>query len=59
MDLRADRRGRGVEDFLVRIAARDYRVAIVGLGYVGIPLALTASRAGFPALGRMPHVVKW
>ncbi|MBB3934116.1 nucleotide sugar dehydrogenase [Aureimonas phyllosphaerae] len=33
------------------IADRKARVAIIGLGYVGLPLALTLCRAGFPVLG--------
>ncbi|MBN8942090.1 MAG: nucleotide sugar dehydrogenase [Rhizobiales bacterium] len=40
-----------VSDLVVRIAARDYVIGIIGLGYVGIPLALTACKAGFPVLG--------
>ncbi|MDP4024981.1 nucleotide sugar dehydrogenase [Methylobacterium sp. NEAU 140] len=40
-----------VADSIGRIARRDYRVAIIGLGYVGLPLALTACAAGFPVLG--------
>ena len=34
-----------------RIARRDARVATVGLGYVGLPLALTVSEAGFGVTG--------
>lgn len=34
-----------------KIAARTARVGILGLGYVGIPLALTLSDAGFTVLG--------
>lgn len=34
-----------------RIASREARVTTVGLGYVGLPLALTISEAGFPTLG--------
>lgn len=34
-----------------RIAARTARVSTLGLGYVGLPLALTISEAGFPTLG--------
>ncbi|SHF13166.1 UDP-N-acetyl-D-glucosamine dehydrogenase [Ruegeria intermedia] len=34
-----------------RIAARDARVAVVGLGYVGLPLALTAHDKGFDTTG--------
>lgn len=34
-----------------RIRSRDARVAVVGLGYVGLPLLLEVARAGFPVLG--------
>ncbi|MBE7184592.1 MAG: nucleotide sugar dehydrogenase [Methylobacterium mesophilicum] len=34
-----------------RIAQRDWTVAVVGLGYVGVPLVLAALEAGFPVLG--------
>ncbi|TYC49191.1 nucleotide sugar dehydrogenase [Rhodobacterales bacterium] len=34
-----------------RISRRDYTIGIVGLGYVGLPLALVAARAGFKVLG--------
>lgn len=34
-----------------RIAARDAKVMTVGLGYVGLPLALTVHEAGFPTVG--------
>ena len=40
-----------IESILGRIAERQYTVGIVGLGYVGLPLALTACRAGFHVLG--------
>ena len=36
---------------LARIAARRARVGIVGLGYVGLPLACTFAEGGFPVLG--------
>jgi UDP-N-acetyl-D-glucosamine dehydrogenase len=36
---------------LQRIANKDYKVAIVGMGYVGLPLALAFVREGFPTLG--------
>jgi UDP-N-acetyl-D-glucosamine dehydrogenase len=36
---------------LERIARRDYTVAIVGLGYVGLPLAIAFARQGFSVLG--------
>jgi UDP-N-acetyl-D-glucosamine dehydrogenase len=34
-----------------RIEARAARVGVVGLGYVGLPLLLTAAERGFPVLG--------
>jgi UDP-N-acetyl-D-glucosamine dehydrogenase len=37
--------------FLDRIAARELTVAVVGLGYVGLPLAVGFGEAGFRALG--------
>jgi UDP-N-acetyl-D-glucosamine dehydrogenase len=36
---------------LARIAARRARVGIIGLGYVGLPLACTFAEGGFPVLG--------
>ncbi|ODT06438.1 MAG: hypothetical protein ABS35_45915 [Kaistia sp. SCN 65-12] len=36
---------------LARIATKNYRIGIIGLGYVGIPLALTACKAGFQVVG--------
>ncbi|MEZ5778813.1 MAG: nucleotide sugar dehydrogenase [Paracoccaceae bacterium] len=33
------------------IARRQSRIATIGLGYVGLPLALTISEAGFPTTG--------
>ena len=36
---------------LARVADRSARVAVVGLGYVGLPLALTFSSRGLRALG--------
>jgi len=38
-------------DLLEAIAARTFKVGIIGLGYIGIPLALAAVRAGFDVLG--------
>jgi UDP-N-acetyl-D-glucosamine dehydrogenase len=38
-------------DLRRRIEAREARVAIVGLGYVGLPLALAVHEAGFPVTG--------
>jgi UDP-N-acetyl-D-glucosamine dehydrogenase len=40
-----------VASMLGRIADRSYVVGIVGLGYVGIPLALAAVKAGFTVIG--------
>ena len=39
------------EALLDRIAAGSALIGIVGLGYVGLPLALAAARAGLPVLG--------
>lgn len=40
-----------VSDQLARIANRTAQVGIIGLGYVGLPLARALSRAGFRVLG--------
>lgn len=34
-----------------RIASKESCVAVIGLGYVGLPLALASAEAGFPTLG--------
>ncbi|MGQ9653074.1 MAG: nucleotide sugar dehydrogenase [Thermodesulfobacteriota bacterium] len=34
-----------------RIEAREARIAVIGLGYVGLPLAVEIASAGFPVLG--------
>jgi UDP-N-acetyl-D-glucosamine dehydrogenase len=39
------------EDLAARIEARTARVAVVGLGYVGLPLAETFAWGGYPVLG--------
>ena len=39
------------EALIHRIAARRYSIAVIGLGYVGLPLALTAVQAGFAVTG--------
>jgi len=36
---------------MASIEARTARVAVVGLGYVGLPLSLELNRGGFPVLG--------
>ena len=43
--------GESVTAMVARISQRDYRVGIVGLGYVGVPLVLAATRKGFRVLG--------
>lgn len=40
-----------IETLLVRIASRDFTVGIVGMGYVGLPLALAALKSGFRVIG--------
>ncbi len=37
--------------FAERVTARESVVAVVGLGYVGLPLAVAFARAGFPTIG--------
>lgn len=37
--------------FSEKISARTARVAVIGLGYVGLPLAVAFARAGFPVVG--------
>ena len=39
------------EQLLSRIELRTARVCVVGLGYVGLPLAETFAWGGFPVLG--------
>ena len=34
-----------------KITAKEARIGVIGLGYVGLPLAVTAARAGFPVTG--------
>ena len=41
----------GQEAWQARIDARDLRIAVVGLGYVGLPVAVTFANAGFRVLG--------
>jgi UDP-N-acetyl-D-glucosamine dehydrogenase len=47
----ADATAVGVAELLANFKARRARIGIVGLGYVGIPLALTAAKAGFKVIG--------
>jgi UDP-N-acetyl-D-glucosamine dehydrogenase len=39
------------EDLIARIRAHEVTVGVIGLGYVGLPLALTFAERGFPVLG--------
>jgi UDP-N-acetyl-D-glucosamine dehydrogenase len=41
----------GLSDLVTAFESRSALVGIVGLGYVGMPLALTAAKAGFRVLG--------
>src|SRR4051812_34846339 len=43
--------GRTSENLLARLRARDARIGVIGLGYVGLPLAVEFARAGFPVTG--------
>ena len=38
-------------ELLERIASRQARIGVIGLGYVGLPLAVEFARAGFPVIG--------
>lgn len=40
-----------LEALLARVASRNYIIGIVGMGYVGLPLALAALKAGYPVIG--------
>lgn len=40
-----------IDEVLDRIESRDFKVGVVGLGYVGIPLVLVAVQKGFSVLG--------
>jgi UDP-N-acetyl-D-mannosaminuronate dehydrogenase len=39
------------QELLEKIAARSARIGIIGLGYVGLPLAVEFARAGFHSIG--------
>ena len=40
-----------MDDLMRRIETREATVAVIGLGYVGLPLAIEAARAGFEVVG--------
>jgi UDP-N-acetyl-D-glucosamine dehydrogenase len=46
-DVRADT----LEELAERIRTKQARVAIVGLGYVGLPVLVSVGRSGFPVIG--------
>ena len=39
------------EELLSRIAGKQIVVGVVGLGYVGLPLAVEKAKAGFKTIG--------
>jgi UDP-N-acetyl-D-glucosamine dehydrogenase len=41
----------GVQELVKRIEGRDYTIGIMGLGYVGLPLAMISLGAGFKVIG--------
>ncbi len=47
-------------ELIKRIAGRDARIAVVGVGYVGLPLAVRFVEKGFPVIGNdvNPDVIK-
>ncbi|HEY8154514.1 MAG TPA: NAD(P)-binding domain-containing protein, partial [Myxococcota bacterium] len=40
-----------LEELKARIASRDAHIGVIGLGYVGLPLALEFTRAGHGVTG--------
>jgi len=44
-------RSQTAESLANRIRSRTARAGVVGLGYVGLPLAVEFARAGFPVIG--------
>ena len=43
--------GEVAESLIRKVESREARIGVVGLGYVGLPLALEFAEAGFPVLG--------
>jgi UDP-N-acetyl-D-glucosamine dehydrogenase len=41
----------GLEELSARIAAREARIGVIGLGYAGLPLAVAFAKAGFVVTG--------
>src|SRR5215210_817680 len=48
---RPDRSPPPVSDLVAAMTSRRATIGVIGLGYVGLPLALTAAKAGFGVLG--------
>ena len=50
-----------VETLYRRILAREAKIGVVGLGYVGLPLAMAAVANGFTAIGLDidPEKIEW
>ncbi|MGL5116245.1 MAG: NAD(P)-binding domain-containing protein, partial [Beijerinckiaceae bacterium] len=42
---------KSVETLIADVAVRQTRIGVIGLGYVGLPLVLTACRKGFSVVG--------
>ena len=38
-------------DLMTRITAKQAKAGVIGLGYVGLPLAMTLVAGGYPVLG--------
>src|ERR1700692_4941613 len=51
MTLKLDHSQSLADDLAARLELRTARVAVVGLGYVGLPLAETFAWGGYPVLG--------
>jgi len=51
MSSQAQPHSQTLEQVLSRVQARTAKVGIIGLGYVGLPLALLFNEAGFPVTG--------
>ncbi|MEM8924698.1 MAG: nucleotide sugar dehydrogenase [Actinomycetota bacterium] len=51
MEATTDPRNAQLDGLLARIADRTARIAVVGQGYVGLPVAMQASQRGYPTIG--------
>jgi UDP-N-acetyl-D-glucosamine dehydrogenase len=55
---------KNIEEFKKRIKQKKVKIAVVGLGYVGLPLAIEFAKKNFPVLGieldndRLSHIKK-